>query len=62
MSWRRETKKGDKSKQSFWKVGPKLRYFLGKVEINAEYYHLKWDGASIDRAEDRLTFNIKRRF
>ena len=62
MSWRRETREGNKSEQSFWKVGPKLRYFLGKVEINAEYYHMKWGGTLIDRAEDRLTFNIKRRF
>ncbi len=61
--WQREEREeDDKSEERVWKVGPKLRWFVGKTEINSEYSHLEWSGASGDRDEDRLTFTFKRRF
>ena len=61
--WQREEKEADdKSEEHFWEVGMKLRYFVGKIEISFEYSHLKWGGTSRDRDEDRLTFNIGRKF
>ncbi len=58
--WKRE--QDDESEERFLKVGPKLRWFVGRVEINSEYNHQKWGGVSGDRDEDRLTFSFKRRF
>jgi len=61
--WQREEREEDnKSEERFWAVGPKLRYFVGRVEINSEFSHLEWNGASGDRDEDRLTFTFQRRF